>query len=235
MKTIKRNIPNFITILNLVCGISSIIVLFKYDLIYSGILIFAGAIFDIADGLLARALNVTSEIGKQLDSFADMVTFGVAPGVLMYQLIDNQTLDIIELSYIAFLIPIFSSIRLSKFNIDNRQTTSFIGLPTPAAAIFIASLPIIIQKYNTEFSLNILIIITISLSLLLIAELPLFSLKIKKNEKLKSPENIIRIIFLFSSIILLFVFNYAAIPFIVILYIILSILNNLIKWNLKLK
>ena len=229
MKTIKRNIPNFITILNLVCGISSIIVLFKYDLIYSGILIFAGAIFDLADGLLARALNVTSEIGKQLDSFADMVTFGVAPGVLMYQLIDNQTLDIIELSYIAFLIPIFSSIRLSKFNIDNRQTTAFIGLPTPAAAIFIASLPIIIQKYNTEFSLNILIIITISLSLLLIAELPLFSLKIKKNEKLKSPENIIRIIFLFSSIILLFVFNYAAIPFIVILYIILSILNNLIK------
>ena len=229
MKTIKRNIPNFITILNLVCGISSIIVLFKYDLIYSGILIFAGAIFDLADGLLARALNVTSEIGKQLDSFADMVTFGIAPGVLMYQLIDNQTLDIIELSYIAFLIPIFSSIRLSKFNIDNRQTTSFIGLPTPAAAIFIASLPIIIQKHNTEFSLNILIIITISLSLLLIAELPLFSLKIKKNEKLKSPENIIRIIFLFSSIILLFVFNYAAIPFIVILYIILSILNNLIK------
>ena len=229
MKTIKRNIPNFITILNLICGISSIIVLFKYELIYSGILIFAGAIFDLADGLLARALNATSEIGKQLDSFADMVTFGVAPGVLMYQLINNQNLDTIELSYIAFLIPIFSSIRLSKFNIDNRQTTSFIGLPTPGAAIFIASLPIIIQKYNTEFSLNILIIITLSLSLLLIAELPLFSLKIKKNEKLKSTENIIRIIFLFLTIILLFVFNYAAIPFIVILYIILSILNNLIK------
>ena len=113
MKTIKRNIPNFITILILVCGISSIIVLFKYELIYSGILIFAGAIFDLADGLLARALNATSEIGKQLDSFADMVTFGVAPGVLMYQLINNQNLDTIELSYIAFLIPIFSTIRLS--------------------------------------------------------------------------------------------------------------------------
>ena len=95
MKTIKRNIPNFITILNLICGISSIIALLKYELIYSGILIFAGAIFDLADGLLARALNVTSEIGKQLDSFADMVTFGIAPGVLMYQLIDNQTLDTI--------------------------------------------------------------------------------------------------------------------------------------------
>ena len=139
MKTIKRNIPNFITILNLICGISSIIVLLKYELIYSGILIFAGAIFDLADGLLARALNVTSEIGKQLDSFTDMVTFGVAPGVLMYQLINNQNLDIIELSYITFLIPIFSSIRLSKFNIDNRQTSSFIGLPTPGAAIFIAN------------------------------------------------------------------------------------------------
>ena len=229
MNTIKRNIPNFITILNLVCGISSIIVLFKSELIYSGILIFIGAIFDLLDGLLARALNVKSEIGKHLDSFADMVTFGVAPGILMYQLISNQSLEIVEFSYIAFLIPIFSSLRLSKFNIDNRQITSFIGLPTPAAAIFISSLPIIIHKYNTEFSLKILIIITISLSLLLIADLPLFSLKIKKNEKLKSSENIIRIFFLFSSIILLFVINYVAIPFIVILYIILSILNNLIK------
>ena len=139
MKTIKRNIPNFITILNLVCGISSIIVLFKSELIYSGILIFVGAIFDLVDGLLARALNVKSEIGKHLDSFADMVTFGVAPGILMYQLISNQSLEIVEFAYIAFLIPIFSSLRLSKFNIDNRQTTSFIGLPTPAAAIFISS------------------------------------------------------------------------------------------------
>ena len=110
-----------------------------------------------------------------------MVTFGVAPGILMYQLISNQTLDIIELSISAFLIPIFSSIRLSKFNIDNRQTTSFIGLPTPEAGIFISSLPIIIQKYNTEFSLKILIIITISLSLLLYSRTTSFFSKNKEK------------------------------------------------------
>ena len=235
MERIKKNIPNLITLGNLTCGLLSILFAFEGNLALAGDLIFYGAILDFFDGFAARLLKVNSEIGKQLDSIADMVTFGVAPGILMYQLIamtnENQ-LGIsheLTISLIAFLIPIFSAIRLAKFNIDTRQISSFIGLPTPAAAIFIASLPIIGANYYTNFSLELLIVSTVILSILLVAELPLFSLKISKGETLKNQLNIIRIAFLISSVILLFILKFAAIPFIVILYIFLSIINNLIK------
>ena len=235
MERIKKNIPNLITLGNLTCGLLSILFAFEGNLALAGGLIFYGAILDFFDGFAARLLKVNSEIGKQLDSMADMVTFGVAPGILMYQLIamtnENQ-LGIsheLTISLIAFLIPIFSAIRLAKFNIDTRQISSFIGLPTPAAAIFIASLPIIGANYYTNFSLELLIVSTVILSILLVAELPLFSLKISKGETLKNQLNIIRIAFLISSVILLFILKFAAIPFIVILYIFLSIINNLIK------
>jgi len=228
---IKRNIPNLITLGNLTCGLLSIVLAFEGKLAIAGAFIFYGAILDFFDGFSAGLLNVNSELGKQLDSMADMVTFGVAPGIIMYHLIGLTIEEKLGISYeltialIAFLIPIFSAIRLAKFNIDTRQTSSFIGLPTPAAAIYIASLPVI----GTNFSLELLIISTIILSLLLVAELPLFSLKISKRENMKSQLNIIRILFLISSIILLFVLQFASIPFIVILYIFLSIINNLIK------
>lgn len=235
MERIKKNIPNLITLGNLTCGLLSILFAFEGNLVLAGTFIFYGAILDFFDGFAARLLKVNSEIGKQLDSMADMVTFGVAPGILMYQLIamtnENQ-LGIsheLTISLIAFLIPIFSAIRLAKFNIDTRQISSFIGLPTPAAAIFIASLPIIGANYYTNFSLELLIVSTVILSILLVAELPLFSLKISKGETLKNQLNIIRIAFLISSVILLFILKFAAIPFIVILYIFLSIINNLIK------
>jgi CDP-diacylglycerol--serine O-phosphatidyltransferase len=235
MERIKKNIPNLITLGNLTCGLLSILFAFEGNLALAGALIFYGALLDFFDGFAARLLKVNSEIGKQLDSMADMVTFGVAPGILMYQLIamtnENQ-LGIsheLTISLIAFLIPIFSAIRLAKFNIDTRQISSFIGLPTPAAAIFIASLPIIGANYYTNFSLELLIVSTVILSILLVAELPLFSLKISKGETLKNQLNIIRIAFLISSVILLFILKFAAIPFIVILYIFLSIINNLIK------
>ena len=235
MERIKKNIPNLITLGNLTCGLLSILFAFEGNLALAGALIFYGAILDFFDGFAARLLKVNSEIGKQLDSMADMVTFGVAPGILIYQLIamtNENPLAIsneLTISLIAFLIPIFSAIRLAKFNIDTRQTSSFIGLPTPAAAIFIASLPIIGANYYTNFSLELLIVSTVILSLLLVAEIPLFSLKISKGENLKSQLNIIRILFLISSVILLFILKFAAIPFIVILYIFLSIINNLIK------
>jgi len=235
MERIKKNIPNLITLGNLTCGLLSIIFAFEGNLVLAGTFIFYGAILDFFDGFAARLLKVNSEIGKQLDSMADMVTFGVAPGILIYQLIamtNENPLAIsheLTISLIAFLIPIFSAIRLAKFNIDTRQTSSFIGLPTPAAAIFIASLPIIGANYYTNFSLELLIVSTVILSILLVAELPLFSLKISKGETLKNQLNIIRIAFLISSVILLFILKFAAIPFIVILYIFLSIINNLIK------
>jgi len=239
MNSIKRNIPNLLTLGNLFCGLVAIVFSFENNLHVAGAFIFFGAIFDFFDGLSARLLKVSSEIGKQLDSIADMVTFGVAPGMIMFQMIYHSktgdfyqsdiTDEFLLISLVGFLIPIFSAIRLAKFNIDTKQTSSFIGLPTPAAAIFIASLPIIETNYGIWLSTELLIVSTIILSLLLVANLPLFSLKIKKGENWKNKENIIRIIFLISCLILLFIFEYAAIPFIVILYIFLSILNNLIK------
>ena len=229
MNAIKRNVPNLITLGNLTCGLLSIVLAFEGKLEVAAAFIFFGAILDFFDGFASRLLKVDSEIGKQLDSMADMVTFGVAPGIIIYKLISESNNHYEFLVYAAFILPIFSSIRLAKFNIDSRQTSSFIGLPVPAAAIFIASLPILVINYETKFSIDLLIGTTIILSLLLVSELPLFSLKISKGEALKSQLNIIRIIFLISSLILLFVLEFAAIPFIVILYIFLSIINNLIK------
>jgi len=241
MERIKKNIPNLITLGNLTCGLLSILFAFEGNLVLAGTFIFYGAILDFFDGFAARLLKVSSEIGKQLDSMADMVTFGVAPGIILFHLIlggiDTTVLSynkVFSIASIGFLIPIFSAIRLAKFNIDTRQTTSFIGLPTPAAAIFIASLPIIAVNYgegnySADFNIESLIGTTVILSLLLVAEIPLFSLKISKGENIKSQLNIIRILFLISSVILLFVLQFASIPFIVILYIFLSIINNLIK------
>lgn len=229
MSVIKRNIPNLITLGNLVCGLLSIVMIFESEILLAGVFIFTGSFLDFFDGLSARLLKVSSKIGKQLDSFADMVTFGVAPGIIMYKLILEDCNNCEVLPYIAFLIPIFSAIRLSKFNIDTRQSSSFIGLPTPAAAIFIASLAVINQSYTTRFSLELLIGISVVLSFLLVAEIPLFSLKITSGKDLKSKENKIKILFLISCVILLFIIHFAAIPFIVILYIFLSTLNNLIK------
>ncbi|MBT6807872.1 MAG: CDP-diacylglycerol--serine O-phosphatidyltransferase [Flavobacteriales bacterium] len=237
MNAIKRNVPNLITLGNLTCGLLSIVLSFEGKLEVAAAFIFFGAILDFFDGFASRLLKVSSEIGKQLDSMADLITFGLAPGFIIYKLILLQPCfiigwsydDYVLLSYTSFLIPIFSAIRLAKFNIDSKQTSSFVGLPTPASAIFIASLPILSYFYGTEFKLELLLGVTIILSLFLVAELPLFSLKISKGENLKSQLNIIRIIFLISCVILLFVLEFAAIPFIVILYIFLSIINNLIK------
>ena len=232
MNSIKRNIPNLITLTNLACGLAAIVFSLNNNLYFAGTSIFFGAILDFFDGLSARLLKVSSDLGKQLDSMADMVTFGVAPGMIMFQMIKISNIDHnTYIAYFGFIITIFSAIRLAKFNIDTKQTSSFIGLPTPAAAIFIASLPII-SKYNITIIFNdisFLILTSIILSLFLVSNLTLFSLKIKKGEDWKNKENIIRIIFLISCVILLFVFEFAVIPFIVILYIFLSILNNLIK------
>jgi CDP-diacylglycerol--serine O-phosphatidyltransferase len=239
MNAIKRNIPNIITLANLTCGLLSIIFAFQGNLKLAALCIFAGAFFDFFDGLAARLLKVSGELGKQLDSMADMVTFGVAPGMILFHFMYYLNHDIIfriattdslffpEL--LALLIPIFSAYRLANFNIDTRQTTSFIGLPTPALAIFIAALPLIdTNQFPMFINLQVLTIISVILPLLLVVNLPLFSLKYSKNENLNTRLNIFRIILILSTVILFSVFQFAAIPFIVILYLILSLLNNIL-------
>ena len=239
MNAITRNIPNIITLANLFCGLCAIIFAFQGNLQLASFCIFAGAFFDFFDGLAARLLKVTEELGKQLDSMADMVTFGVAPGMILFQLIYySQTISFFQSdikdpnlfpAILAFLLPLFAAIRLAKFNIDTRQTTSFIGLPTPALAILVAAIPLINTNLFTFFSdLRFLILLSIILPLLLVAKMPLFSLKFSKEESMASSLNIFRITLILASVILLFLFQFAAIPFIVILYLILSLLNNIL-------
>ncbi len=236
----KKHIPNFVTSLNLISGCLSVIMAFNDNLVISAYLIALASIFDLADGLLARLLNAKSDFGKQFDSLADIVSFGIAPGIIMFQLIskspDLPSLYILNtnlIPYIAIIIPLFSALRLAKFNIDDNQKDSFTGLPTPASAIFIASLPLIIYAQNTDncilnfiYNPYFLIIITIVLSYLLVSPLPLFSFKFKN---LKWTENKMRYIFLTVSVILFILFCFMAIPFIIVLYIVLSIAENLIK------
>ena len=239
MNAIKRNIPNIITLTNLFCGLCAIIFAFQGNLKLASFCIFAGAFFDFFDGLAARLLKVNGKLGKQLDSMADMVTFGVAPGFILFHIMHDSHQDIIFRATIegfffpeilALLIPIFSAVRLANFNIDTKQTTSFIGLPTPAVAIFIAAMPLINTDLFPLFvDLRFLIPLSIILPLLLVAKIPLFSLKFSKEESMASSLNIFRITLILASVILLFAIEFAAIPFIVILYLILSIVNNFIK------
>jgi len=235
MNIILKNIPNIFTLLNLLFGLVAIIFSFE-NLLISSLCIFIGIILDFFDGFFARLLNLQSDFGKQLDSFADFVTSGLAPGFILMQLIYQNENDVLipekifhynNVIYLfGLLIPIFSAIRLAKFNIDENQKNNFLGLPTPAVAIFIASLPLIAQYQIPTFvsSSIYLIFLSIILSFLLISNIPLFSFKISQGQNQKT--KIIRILFVLISIILLLIFQFVGIPFIVVLYLILSIINN---------
>ena len=237
---IKRHIPNAITCGNLFCGCLAIVFAFNDDLAYSAMFVGIAAVLDFFDGFAARLLKVGGEMGKQLDSLADMVTFGVVPGVMMFKLIrlgfylnyHPQGFSFLPYGYsfIGFIITIFSAVRLAKFNIDTRQTNSFIGVPTPANSMLICSLPLIYASNpkSAFLILNpyLLIAVTIVMSYLLVAELPLFALKFKN---FGWADNKIRYSFLIISVILLILFQFIAIPFIIFLYIVLSVINNMMN------
>ena len=239
-----KQIPNIITSLNLLCGCVAIMFAVSGDLVSASFFAFAGIFLDFFDGLAARVLNAQSQVGLQLDSLADVVTSGVLPGIVMVQLLSEAltgtSLDIgtifsdtanstsIEsyLPFIGLLIAVASGYRLAKFNVDTRQTTSFIGLPVPANTLLILSLPLIISfqasQQITEVIITpwFLIIITLVSCVLLNAEIPLFGLKFKTwNFK----DNAVRYLFLIASILLLVVLKFIAIPIIIFLYILVSL------------
>jgi CDP-diacylglycerol--serine O-phosphatidyltransferase len=239
---IKKHIPNVLTLLNLFSG--SIAIVFAFDGLFHLAAIFVGiaAFFDFADGFAARVLKSYSEIGKELDSMADMVSFGFTPSVLLFRSLQDASSgsaiwisDINVLPFIAFAITIFSALRLAIFNVDVRQREVFIGLPTPANAIFILSLPFAIH-YGSPSSIWhplfswmlanewILIGITLFFSWFMVANLPLFSLKFKN---LKIVDNLVRYIFLAGSALLFIIFWWHAIPLIMIFYITLSMADFL--------
>lgn len=239
--SLRKHIPNFITCLNIISGCLAVIFALKGQLTPAVFLILAGAFFDFFDGMAARALKAYSAIGKDLDSLADVITFGLAPGMIMYVLLQdsfaienpqNNTIGQNIIISFSLLIPVFSALRLAKFNNDTRQTSSFIGLPTPANAIFISSLALIhnFGKYEMFdqliLSTETLLFLTILLSYLLVSEIPMFSLKFKN---LQWEDNKIRMIFLILSLLLVTVFSFYGIAATIISFVFLSFLQNLNK------
>lgn len=283
------NIPNLITASNMLCGVFAIILAFAGRIDIAPYFIFLAAVLDFFDGFLARILKQQGELGKQLDSLADMISFGLAPGILMMMvlilsfapkdlllmsgdwpmnvdmhdfkarsIIDGNTFnlfssisisvwftsitmlkDINWFPFLGLIIPFFSMFRLAKFNIDTRQSESFIGLPTPANTIFFMAFPLLLSQYGGTTGWEhdlimwliqpvVLIPIIVVMSVLLVSELPLFALKFK-NFKWKGNE--IRYIFLISCGILISTLLIWSIPIIVLLYLILSFIQYILRKN----
>jgi CDP-diacylglycerol--serine O-phosphatidyltransferase len=228
-----KQIPNFITLLNLFCGSLGVIMVLSGRPQVAVYLMLAAAVFDFLDGMTARLFNAYSEIGKQLDSLADLISFGLLPGIMMYSLLLEIAGPDDFLIYSGLLIPAFSALRLAKFNIDTRQTTNFIGLPTPANALFFAS---VFYIYNMDVATGIgeliqqavtnkwlVVGLIIGFSYLLISEIHMFSMKFtgfnwKGNEY--------RFVFVILALVLFIAFMLNAMPLIIISYIIMSLVYN---------
>lgn len=239
----KKYIPNLITLLNLTAGVIAVIFASQNLLEYAAYFVLIGIILDFFDGFVARLLKVQSELGVQLDSLADMVTSGVAPGIIMFQLIRNTGVNwnmyeifskpdnINYLPFLGLLITLAAAYRLAKFNIDNNQYYSFVGLPTPALSIFVVSLPLISVFGTHEWAMNLvkdpyfLIATTILGSFLMNSKLSLFSLKFK-NYSIK--ENIVKYLFLALSVLIILILQVSSIPLLIMMYIVLAIGNNLL-------
>lgn len=230
--SIKKHIPNTLTLMNLFFGCIAIVFAAHEHLVLSAIFMMFSLLFDFFDGFAARLLGVSSAIGKDLDSLADMVTFGVLPGFFMYYMLGRSTIKDTELfmyvPFLGFVITVFSGLRLAKFNNDTRQSDRFIGLPTPANSMLICSLGAMQQMNELEMTwLNntwLLLALTAISSYLLIAELPLIALKFKSFAFSK---NKFRYILLAVSGLLLVLLQIRAIPIVIVLYILLSIVDNI--------
>lgn len=224
--SIIKHLPNFITLCNLFCGCIGIIVVLDGHITYAAYLIWLAAILDFFDGFAARLLNAYSPIGKELDSLADMVTFGVLPSIIMFALLQERMADTYW-PWIAFVIAACSALRLAKFNIDTRQTDSFIGLPTPANALFISALPFVIAGNSFMAPLidnaTVLIALTLVFSYLMVAEIKLLALKFKNRSW---QDNKARFVLLVLSAILILLFQVQGIPLVIVLYLLLSIASN---------
>lgn len=229
--SITSHIPNFVTCCNLFSGCIASVMAFQGDYQSAILFIILGAVFDFFDGMLARLFNVSGPLGKELDSLADDITFGFAPSAIVFSLFKEvhhpSFLEPIAtyLPYTAFIIAIFSALRLGKFNIDPRQSSSFIGLPTPANALFWGSLVVGEYSFLTSETFNALylLMLVLLMSWLLIAEIPMFSLKFKD---LSWKSNQTSYLFLLVSIPLLFIFQASGFAAVILWYILLSFITK---------
>lgn len=241
-----RQIPNMITSLNILSGSVAVLFAVSGDLTTAAFFVFLGIFFDFFDGLAARLLNARSEVGLQMDSLADVITSGLAPAVVMFQLMNmsfsggKQSLSEVfsdtgwnvgiknYLPLLGLVIVVGAAYRLAKFNVDERQTDGFIGLPTPANAIFVLSFPLILEfqysPWAEQLILNPWFLILVSLAgcVLMNAEMPLFSLKFKS---LNFRENKVRFVFLLICLILMLFLKYWSIPLIIGVYLLISVIS----------
>lgn len=230
--SITKHIPNTITCLSLISGCVAVVMAVEGNILWAVLWIIIAAVFDFLDGFAARALKAYSIIGKELDSLSDMVSFGVAPGMIVFWLLSQAcpALPFGKLNdyipYLAFVIPTLSGLRLAKFNVDERQSTSFIGLPVPAHALFWASLgysliPLI--HWNEMIFVPVIILSAIGTSLLLVSEIPMFSLKVKS---LAWKGNELRYILMACAILFTILWGFLGIAGTIFLYVILSLIKK---------
>ena len=238
---IRRYIPNFLTLCNLMSGVVSITLVLQGNMVWAALFIFIAAVFDFSDGMAARLLDARSEIGKQLDSLSDIVSFGVAPGIIVFMMLlqgCEGSCNILEkvgiTPYFALLIPALSAVRLAKFNIDLRQEENFTGLPTPANAIFFAAVPLMLFAGDCCYPLikldflqaffsntRTLAILAVIMSYMLVSDFRMFSLKFKTMDW---QGNKARYLFLILAVVLLALFSVAGIPLVILLYFLLSLI-----------
>jgi len=238
---IKRQIPNLLTIGNLLCGTIAIMFVLSGDIKTAAVLIVIAAILDFFDGFVARLLNVQGPLGKELDSLADVVSFGVVPAYIVYQMqmgiVSEWSEGILKqyLPYTGLLLAAFAAYRLAKFNIDERQSYGFLGLPTPAMALFFISLGTVESLTNGELpqfmslivtSPWVMLALTSLFSLLMISELPLIAMKFK-GFQIKGNE--FRYTLIIGFILLPLILGWVALPFFIIWYLLISLVANIIS------
>ena len=226
----KKHLPNFLTCCNLICGCFGIVFVLEGRDIPAAYFVWLAGVFDFFDGFVARMLKVSSPIGKELDSLADVISFGLLPSLVMYKMISSST-DSSFLPYVAFTIAVFSALRLAIFNVDETQKDSFRGLNTPANTFFITSLPLLHSQVGRWlYEPAMLVAITVVFSLLLVSRLEFFAFKFKN---FRWEDNKIRFTFLILSVLLLIMLKVPAIPVIIILYIVLSLLDSIFSKERK--
>ena len=230
---IKKHIPNTITCLNLISGCIATYWAFQGDYQLALLFIVIGAVFDFFDGMSARLLHVSSDIGKELDSLADDITFGFAPSAIVFSFLSSFHIHLPLVPFLAFVIAAFSALRLAKFNLDERQTLGFIGLPTPANALFWGALIVSLdmqtwfEPYQQPSYWLYIVLALIPVSCwLLVSEIPMFALKFKTWGR---KGNEIKYIFLLTCIPLLLLFGVSGLAAIIAWYVILSVVNNMRK------
>lgn len=233
----KKHIPNTLTCLNLVCGTLSAMAALKGNLEMAAIWIIIAAVFDFLDGFAARMLKVASPIGKELDSLSDIVSFGVAPAMIIYTWLTRCLYEMAPaisgsgfmklMPYIALLVPAMSAVRLARFNIDERQATTFIGLPTPANALFLGFIPLAADKLSFLNNFWMVWIFILIFSLLLVSPISMMSLKFK-DLKFKGI-NIARYVLIIIGVILIPFFRWGAFPLIILAYILISLFYHTLQ------